>query len=99
MYYILFAIFTPIKSPDSTNYVSSGMLKRYFLLLFAASLYTAGRAQKFQVTYPAATLSTPFTGKVILYLNKENRNPKDAMADLEVFPCFSIDAKNIKPGT
>ena len=75
------------------------MLKQYLLLLFAAFLYTAGDAQTFQVSYPAATFSGPFTGKVILYLNKENRNPKDAMADLESFPCFSLDVRDVKPGT
>jgi len=75
------------------------MLKRYFLLLFAAFLYAAATAQTFQVSYPAATFSGPFTGKVILYLNKENRNPKDAMADLESFPCFSMDVRDVKPGT
>jgi len=74
------------------------MLKHHLLLLFAAAVSTAGYTQKFQVTYPAAVLNGPFTGKVILYLNKESRNPKDAMADLEVFPCFSIDVKDVKPG-
>lgn len=75
------------------------MLKRYSLLLVAAVLCSAGYGQKFLVSYPAAALSAPFTGKVILYLNKENKDPKNAMADLEPFPCFSIDVKDIKPGT
>jgi hypothetical protein len=69
------------------------MLKQYPLLLLAAFLCTAGNAQTFPVSYPAAAFSGPFTGKVILYLNKENRNPKDAMADLESFPCFSMDVR------
>ena len=75
------------------------MPKHYSLLLFAAIIYTAATAQTFQVSYPAATFSGPFTGKVILYLNKENRNPKDAMADLESFPCFSLDVHDVRPGT
>ena len=75
------------------------MLKQYLLLLLAAFLYTTGNAQTFQVSYPAATFTGPFTGKVLLYLNKENRNPKDAMADLESFPCFSMDVRDVKPGT
>ncbi|MDP4151267.1 MAG: alpha/beta hydrolase-fold protein [Bacteroidota bacterium] len=75
------------------------MLKQYFLLLFAASLCSADYGQTFRVSYPAAVLSAPFSGKVILYLNKENRNPKEAMADLDPFPCFSIDVRDIKPGT
>lgn len=74
------------------------MLKPYLLLLLAATLYTAAHGQKFQVSYPAAALTAPFTGKVILYLNKENKNPKDAMADLDPFPCFSVEVHDIKPG-
>src|SRR5580698_2212598 len=74
------------------------MLKRYYLLLVAALFCVAGNCQTFQVSYPAAAFSGPFSGKVILYLNKENRNPKDAMADLESFPCFRIDVRDVKPG-
>lgn len=75
------------------------MLKRYLLLLFTtASLCPAGYSQTFLVNYPVAAMNGPFTGKVILYLNKENRNPKDAMADLEPFPCFSIEVRDVKPG-
>lgn len=77
----------------------SPMLKRYLLLLLAAFLYVAGVCQKFQVSYPAVAFNGPFTGKLILYLNKESRNPKDAMADLEPFPCFSMDVRDVKPGT
>ncbi|HTI12148.1 MAG TPA: alpha/beta hydrolase-fold protein [Puia sp.] len=75
------------------------MLKQYFLLLFVASLCSAGYGQTFLVSYPAAALDKPFSGKVILYLNKENKNPKNAMADLESFPCFSIEVRDVKPGT
>jgi S-formylglutathione hydrolase FrmB len=74
------------------------MLKRYLLLLAAAFVYAAGDGQTFQVSYPAATLSAPFSGKVILYLNKENRNPKNAFAALEIFPCFAIEVRDVKPG-
>ena len=74
------------------------MLRQYCLLLFAAFLCAAGDCQTFQVSYPAAAFSGPFSGKVILYLNKENRNPKDAMADLESFPCFRMDVRDVKPG-
>jgi hypothetical protein len=75
------------------------MLKRYCLLMAAAFLCAAGYAQKFSVTYPATALNTPFSGRVILYLNKENKNPKDAMAGLEAFPCFSVEVKDLKPGS
>lgn len=75
------------------------MLKRYLLSLTAACLCAAAFGQKFQVSYPAATLSAPFSGKVILYLSKENRNPKNGFAGLDFFPCFSIEVRDVKPGT
>lgn len=55
-------------------------------------------AQKFLVSYPSATYRMAFSGRVLLYLNKENRHPKDASADLDLFPCFSIAVKNVQPG-
>ncbi|WP_431210976.1 hypothetical protein ACQ86N_34275 [Puia sp. P3] len=64
------------------------MLKQYLLLLLAASFCAVGQAQTFRVSYPAAAMNGPFSGRVILYLNKENRNPKDAMADLGGFSLF-----------
>jgi hypothetical protein len=75
------------------------MLKRYCFLLSAVFLFTAGYSQKFLVTCPATALNGPFSGKLILYLNKENKNPRNAMAGLEPFPCFSVEVKDIKPGT
>jgi S-formylglutathione hydrolase FrmB len=75
------------------------MLKRYLLLLLAAFLYVAGNSQTVQVSYTAAAFGGPFSGKVILYLNKENKNPKNAPALLESFPCFSIEVRDVKPGT
>ncbi|MBS1605852.1 MAG: hypothetical protein JST42_24550, partial [Bacteroidetes bacterium] len=74
------------------------MLKQCLLLLFAAALCPAGYGQIFRVSYPAAAMREPFSGRVILYLNKENRNPKDAMADLEAFPCMSVEVRDVKPG-
>jgi len=74
------------------------MRRQYLLLLLAALGWTGADCQQFRVSYPAAAFGGPFSGKVILYLNKENRNPKDAMVDLESFPCFSVDVKDLKPG-
>jgi Putative esterase len=74
------------------------MRKSLFLLLLAVVIRTTGDCQQFKVSYPAAAFNEPFNGKVILYLNKENKHPKDAMVDLEAFPCFSIDVHDVKPG-
>jgi len=74
------------------------MRKQFCLLLLAVLVMMEGDCQEFRVSYPAAVYNGPFSGKVILYLNKENKNPKDAMADLEAFPCFSVEAHDLKPG-
>jgi S-formylglutathione hydrolase FrmB len=64
------------------------------LLLTGACVF----AQQFKISYSPAAFSKPFTGKVYVYLNKNNKTPKEAMAGIEPFPCFSVDAFNIKPG-
>jgi enterochelin esterase-like enzyme len=74
------------------------MRKIACLLLLAAIAWKNGDCQQFRVSYPAAAFGQPFSGKVILYLNKENKNPKDAMADLESFPCVSVDVHDVRPG-
>jgi hypothetical protein len=68
------------------------------LLLLAVLIVIKGDCQQFKVSYTAAAFSQPFTGKVILYLDKENKNPKDGMVDLSAFPCFSVEAHDVKPG-
>jgi hypothetical protein len=32
-------------------------------------------------------------------LDKENKNPKGNMIDIAYFPCFSVDVKNVQPGS
>jgi S-formylglutathione hydrolase FrmB len=41
--------------------------------------------------------SENFTGKVFLYLSKDNKKPKNASVGLSELPFFSIAVKNIKP--
>jgi hypothetical protein len=65
-----------------------------FVLLFGWE----GNCQKFSVSFTTAAYNKSFTGKVLLYLNKENHNPKDGMADLEAFPCMAVAVKNVQPG-
>lgn len=64
-------------------------------LLFSTALFS----QQFKISYAAAGFKGPFTGKVFLYLNKEDKNPKNNDIGLFSFPCFSINVKNIQPGT
>ena len=55
-------------------------------------------SQQFQVSYPSAVYNQSFSGKVIVYLNKENKNPKDGAVTLESFPCFATEVKALSPG-
>ena len=57
-----------------------------------------GFSQKISVSYSTASSALPFTGKVLLYLSKDNKNPNDGMVGIASFPCFAIDVKNVKPG-
>lgn len=66
-----------------------------FLLLLVC---TFSFAQQFKVSYNTSDFKGPFTGKVFLYLSKENKNPKDGYVGITSFPVFTIDAKNINPG-
>ena len=54
--------------------------------------------QKVKLSYTDPAFSEPFTGNVFLYLSKYNKNPKDGQVNLEMFSCFSVFVKNIKPG-
>jgi hypothetical protein len=74
------------------------MKKLTSLLLLSVLFWRVGYCQRFQVSYTTGAYSRSFSGKVLLYLNKDNRNPKDGMPDLENFPCFAITVKNVNPG-
>lgn len=78
-----------------------GMKKLYphlffvFVLLLLGSTSTS--AQKIEARYTSATFAGPFTGKVILYLSKESKTPKDQVTNIPAFCCFSISVRNIQP--
>jgi S-formylglutathione hydrolase FrmB len=74
------------------------MKKAISILVFILSIHFISSAQQFKITYPENTFKGPFTGKVLLFLSKDNKEPKDANVGIEFFPCMSVDAKNIKPG-
>ena len=72
------------------------MKKLTTLLLLLVCTFTF--AQQFKVSYTASDFKGPFTGKVFLYLSKENKSPKDGYVGLTSYPCYAIDVQNIKPG-
>ena len=70
-----------------------------FLLFSTLTACSVGvMAQKFTASYTPAASADNFSGKVILYLSKDFKSPKDEMVGVELFPCYSIDVKNLKPG-
>jgi S-formylglutathione hydrolase FrmB len=66
-------------------------------LLVPVLVWSTTLGQKFSTSYTSASSTENFSGKVFLYLSKENKNPKDGMVGVEMFPCFAISLKNIKP--
>jgi S-formylglutathione hydrolase FrmB len=56
-------------------------------------------AQKIQTTYSSTSFAGPFSGKVILYLSKDYKTPKDLTSNFPAFCCFAITVKDIKPNT
>ena len=65
---------------------------------FIAVFLFNGFGQQFKASYSAAlNLNQPFTGKVIVYLSKDNKSPKDGMVGFEYFPCYAVYVKNIHP--
>ena len=73
-------------------------MKKFLAASLQLFLITFAFCQKFSVSYSKAAFDKSFTGKVYLYLSKDNRDPKSGSVGIEPFPCFAIDVKNVKPG-
>ena len=74
------------------------MKRIYFCILLASLFFVEGFGQQIKASYSASAYDQPFTGHVLAYLSKENKEPKDGFVGLECFPCFSVYAENIQPG-
>jgi hypothetical protein len=61
-------------------------------------LITTTFAQQIKVSYADSIFNKPFTGHVLLYLSKDSKSPKDGEAGLDIFPCFDMYVKDVKPG-
>ncbi|SDE78282.1 Putative esterase [Pricia antarctica] len=66
------------------------------LLIFLFALTSYG--QQFKASYASSVFNKPFTGHVVVYMSKENKEPKNGMVGLESFPVFSVAVENIKAG-
>jgi hypothetical protein len=74
-------------------------VKKYFSIVTLLVLVQCQlAAQQFKISYTPGVFKGPFTGKLFLYLSKDNKEPKDGFIGITAFPCMSIDVKNIKPG-
>ncbi|MGN8067644.1 alpha/beta hydrolase-fold protein [Mucilaginibacter sp. 22184] len=74
-------------------------MKKVFITLLAV-FYLASNvfAQKFSVSFPDSLLKQSFSGNILLYLSKDSKDPKSGTAGLDIFPCYRVYVKNIKPG-
>jgi S-formylglutathione hydrolase FrmB len=75
------------------------ILKTASSLLLLLLIFSSATAQKFKVSYTPAASAEAFSGKVFLFLSKDNKDPKDGYVGVRLFPCFSITVQNIKPNT
>ncbi|MGN6803930.1 MAG: alpha/beta hydrolase-fold protein [Ginsengibacter sp.] len=73
------------------------MYKKGSLLLLIAIGVLQVYSQKFTVSFTSSASHKNFSGKVLLYLSKDAKSPKDEMVGVHQFPCFSISVKNVKP--
>ena len=67
----------------------------FLLFLFALSINT--EAQKFKAVLKDLS-NKSFSGKVILYMSKDNRNPKNGAVGIASFPCYAVTATKVKSG-
>lgn len=66
----------------------------FLICLFATIIF----GQQFKANYAPSVFDEPFTGHAVVYLAKENKEPKNGMVGLQSFPVFSVAVKNIKSG-
>lgn len=57
------------------------------------------QAQQIKVSYKPTAFSGVFSGKVLLYLSKDSKTPKDLAIGLPTLSCYSIEANKINPNT
>jgi len=67
--------------------------------IFLFLLNTSTQAQKIKVSYSQNSFDGVFSGKVLLYLSKDGKAPKDLAMGLPTLSCFAIDVNKIKPNS
>ena len=74
------------------------MNRKLSVLFFSLLILQYAQSQQFKVSYTPKTFEGPFSGKIFLYLSKDNKEPRTGNVGFEFFPSMSIDVKNVKPG-
>jgi S-formylglutathione hydrolase FrmB len=77
------------------------MKKIYCSILLIVLFFSNGLGQQLEVSYSASVYNKAFTGNVVVYMSKENKEPKSGYVGAvgaERFPCFTVAVKNIQPG-
>lgn len=75
------------------------MYNRLTLFFSLILLTTSMQAQQFKVSYAESAFDGVFSGKVLLYLSKDGKTPKDLAIGLPALCCFAIEVNNIKPNS
>jgi hypothetical protein len=75
------------------------MINKLQLCIFSFLLSVSIQAQQIKVSFSPSTFEGVFSGKVILYISKDGKNPKDLSVGIPKLSCFSIEVSKIKPNT
>ncbi|OQY76054.1 MAG: hypothetical protein B6D44_00225 [Ignavibacteriales bacterium UTCHB2] len=73
------------------------MYIRIKICIFSILLTVPTQAQQIKVSYSQTAFDGVFSGKVLLYLSKDGKTPKDLTIGLPTLSCFAIDVSKIKP--
>ncbi|PKP12981.1 MAG: hypothetical protein CVU08_07760 [Bacteroidetes bacterium HGW-Bacteroidetes-3] len=73
-------------------------MKKYISFLLICLFTLTSYGQQFKASFAPTVFDKPFTGHVVVYMSKENKEPKNGMVGLESFPCFSVAVNNIQSG-
>ncbi|WP_258105843.1 alpha/beta hydrolase-fold protein, partial [Marinoscillum sp. MHG1-6] len=73
------------------------MMRTTITIIVLLTLSFGTKAQNFNVSYSSELLIESFSGSILLYLSKENPNPKDAFLPIELPPVYRVEALNLKP--
>src|SRR5258708_710709 len=70
-------------------------MKYYIIIFFSLFIVISNvNAQQFSVSYSPSVFNGPFTGHVILYLSKTEKEPKNELYE----PCYTWVVQEIRPG-